>query len=101
MIVDITFVQQSTVLDVDFSTEQEFRACFEAGQELEVDFGTVTQIGDADLDPYTGDYQITPQLESQTLETAQKYMVKDMEVNEIPIYSVSNNSGGTTVVIGG
>lgn len=100
MTLEVVFAPILADLTVEFSSGQEFLACLETGQELEVDFGAVSQIGDVDLDPYRGDYQVRPQLDAQTLETAQKYMVKDMEIEKIPIYAVSNNSGGTTVTIG-
>lgn len=56
--------------------------------------------GASEHDYYNGEYEITPQIESQTLLTAQKYMSDDVTVKEIPYYSVSNTSGGNTVYIG-
>lgn len=50
---------------------------------------------------YTGPYEVTPNLNAQTLETAGQLMREDVTIKPIPIYEVSNNSGGTTVIIGG
>lgn len=54
-----------------------------------------------DAPTYDGPYAVTPSLNEQMLETAQKMMSDNVTVKEIPIYVVSNNSGGTTVIIGG
>ena len=51
------------------------------------------------LEVYTGDYDITPTVDGQTLETAQMLMSDDLTVNAIPFYEVGNNSGGNTVYI--
>lgn len=50
--------------------------------------------------PYTGSYEITPKVIAQSLETAEKYMQKDLTVKAIPYYDVSNPSGGNTIYIG-
>lgn len=50
---------------------------------------------------YNGPYSVEPRSDSdQTLETAQKYMKRDVTVKKIQYAEVSNNSGGTTVTIG-
>lgn len=53
-----------------------------------------------EADPYTGAYEITPAVESQTLPTAQKLMTQDMQIKAIPYFETSNNSDGKTVYIG-
>ena len=50
---------------------------------------------------YKGSYEVTPDLNAQTLETAGQLMREDVTIKPIPIYEVSNTSGGTTVIIGG
>lgn len=52
-----------------------------------------------DVPEYEGPYEVTPQVEAQTLETAGKIMKNDVAVKAIPIYEVSNTSGGSTVYI--
>lgn len=54
-------------------------------------------IGDAE--PYEGEYSVLPLPEQQTLSTAKKYCVEDITIKSIPFYEVTNDSGGTTVVI--
>jgi len=61
----------------------------------------VIYIPDQDIPSYSGPYEVKPALESQTLETEGLLMRQDVTVEQIPIYIVSNNSGGDTVIIGG
>ena len=49
---------------------------------------------------YAGPYSVTPQTTVQVLETEGKAMSKNVTVNEVPRYEVSNGHG-ITVVIGG
>lgn len=49
---------------------------------------------------FEGPYEVTPKLEEQTIPTASKVMRNDMKIKEIPIATVSNSSGGNTVIIG-
>ena len=48
---------------------------------------------------YAGNYTVVPKVEKQVLKTKQKVMTADLTVTEIPVYEVSNTSGGTTVYI--
>ena len=51
---------------------------------------------------YDGEYVVTPKArEDQILETKGKQMAENVTVKEIPVYRVSNNSGGQTVYIAG
>ena len=51
-------------------------------------------------DFYEGEYIITPSVESQTLETADRLMKDNLEILAIPYFEVSNEYGNT-VIIGG
>jgi hypothetical protein len=51
-------------------------------------------------EPYVGDYEITPKITAQKLETCDKVMRDDLTINAIPYAEVSNVSNGTTVTIG-
>lgn len=53
-----------------------------------------------DLPDYDGEYAITPSVAAQTLETANKTLREDIEINPIPYYDVSNEFG-RTIYIGG
>lgn len=48
---------------------------------------------------YDGPYEVTPSLQETILATNNKMMDDDVCVHEIPVYRVSNPSGGTTVII--
>lgn len=72
---------------------------------------SVTPLQEIDVEPdaiinvlpfpvYEGEYEVTPKVTEQTLQTAQKILEEDMHVKQIPYFEVSNNSGGNTVFIG-
>lgn len=48
---------------------------------------------------YEGSYEVTPKLEEQILQTAEKVMTNDLKIKEIPYAEVTNPAGGTTVII--
>ena len=50
---------------------------------------------------YSGDYEVTPKVKEQILETAKKTMKEDMKVLAIPFSLVDNTAGGQTITIGG
>lgn len=49
---------------------------------------------------YEGEYEVTPRLFVQSLDTDGKLMRDDVTVYEIPITRTTNPSGGQTVLIG-
>lgn len=51
-------------------------------------------------DIYDGEYEVTPDFNTQTLETENKSMHDDVTVHPIPVHRTSNPYG-TTVFIGG
>ena len=52
-------------------------------------------------DIYEGSYEVTPRLHDPvTLETAEKLMVDDVTIHEIPITRTTNPQNGITVLIG-
>ena len=51
--------------------------------------------------PYYGEYTVTPKVQMQTMETADKYMTDNVTILAIPYYSVDNQKNGQTVIIGG
>ena len=52
------------------------------------------------IDEYTGSYDVTPNVDPQTLETKDKKMLDDVTIRKIPYYEVSNIYDGTTIYIG-
>ena len=48
---------------------------------------------------YNGDYEVTPKVNEQSLQTKDKRMIDDVKIKSIPFFEVNNNSGGSTVYI--
>lgn len=64
---------------------------------FKISFGEVIQGGCFPY--YDGEYTVTPKPTSQTLETANKSMRQNVEIEEVPYAEVSNPEGGKTVNI--
>ena len=92
MIIKVKFTEITKNIPVKFA---------ESGGTLHAKMGeihTVTEyIGG---EKYTGEYEVTPKVEAQTMPTKDKVLIEDMTVNAIPYFDVSNSSGGSTVFIG-
>jgi hypothetical protein len=73
----------------------------ELGSTFGVEFDNVvtTVIESDDVPRYSGDYDVTPRVGEQVLPTRNKLMIDDMTIKAIPVYKVSNTSGGVTVYI--
>lgn len=91
MILDVVFQLDQALVSVDFS---------EGTHQINIDFGEIHKVGNDDIPIYDGSYEVTPTLNDQSLATAGHLMAEDLMIEPIPIYVVSNNSGGTTVTIG-
>ena len=64
--------------------------------------GFVTASSGGGSPPYTGEYDVTPQVQSDiVLYTRNKQMAENVLVRKIPQHEVSNISGGKTLIIGG
>lgn len=50
---------------------------------------------------FNGPYEVTPKINSQTIETKDKLMAKNISVKSIPYYEVTNSYNGLTIIIGG
>lgn len=88
-------------LDVAFDRNaQHFAVAFSESGRFKAGFGQIQAVTEyVGGDPYSGAYEITPKVEAQTMPTKNKVMVEDVTVKAIPVYRVSNTSGGTTVYI--
>lgn len=89
----INFVLRFEEKDLGFRTHFE-----ESKQGFVTHFGEVVN---AEYPLYEGEYEVTPKVVPQTLETANKSMASDVVVLEIPYYEVDNAFQGQTVIIGG
>jgi hypothetical protein len=90
MRVDVEFKEIKGEFDLQLNeSESSFDAIFEHYQ------------GGADaVEAYDGEYEVTPRIEAQTLQTAEKLMVNDVTVHAIPYAEVTNTAGGITATIG-
>ena len=66
----------------------------------EIEFLGVT-VTHLEGDIYDGPYDVTPDFDEQTLETALKTMRDDVTVEAIPVHRTDNPAGGRTIFIGG
>ena len=85
----VSFDEIDSALDVNFiQTHCTFKA----------DFGEVVLVKTDDV--YEGEYNVTPRVYQQVLETKDKLMLDDVTVEVIPLSKVINPSNGYTVTIG-
>ena len=86
--------------DVKFAGSDDFVAEFTGTESPNFKAGMgevhVVTVGAA---PYDGPYNVTPKIDPQTLKTKDKLMADDVKIKAIPVFRVSNTSGGTTVYI--
>lgn len=47
---------------------------------------------------YDGDYEVTPTTNPQTLETATKVMLQNVQINKIPYFETANEYGDTVYI---
>lgn len=66
--------------------------------EISVEFGAVTTIESVNIPIYTGTYTVTPKTEAQVMQTANKKMLDDVSIREIPFYRVGNDTGDTVYI---
>ena len=62
------------------------------------DFGEIQEVI-VNVEMYKGQYEVTPKLEEQVLNTKNKTLNKDMTIKSIPIHETRNDSGGYTLHI--
>lgn len=51
-------------------------------------------------DSYQGEYNVVPDIVEQELQTANKLMNNNVVIAKIPLWEVSNDANGETVIIG-
>lgn len=88
---DFNFVESTQSFDFNFS---------EDAKSFNANFGQIQYLTEyVGGEPYDGEYVVTPKVVEQTLPTKDKVLVDDITIKEVPVYRVSNPSGGTTVYI--
>lgn len=91
MILKVEFQENDSILKVSFA---------ENSTTIQADFGELFQIENTEFPYYEGSYSVVPAVSEQVLETARHIMSKNLVIEKIPFYKVSNNKGGDTVTIG-
>lgn len=101
MIIDVQFVENDASFVALFEeNDASFPTIFEESDTtFNAYFGELIKVYD-DVPQYEGTYEVTPKVTEQTLPTAQKFLARDVTIEKIPYFEVSNNSGGTTASIG-
>ena len=99
--VNVAFAENASSVDVAFaeSSTRFVILLAENEQRMPVDIGEGYG-GAAYYPQYTGEYEVTPKVVAQSLKTAQKVLKKDVTINAIPYFDVSNPAGGQTIYIG-
>ena len=69
-------------------------------QSFNVEFDSVIIMEYREFPYYEGNYEVTPDVLEQKLDTKQKIMKEDVVVKGIPYLEITNNAGGKTVYIG-
>lgn len=102
MILDIVFAEVRAELAVEFSGDSmDFDVTLDAEEDLMADFGEVNVIVSDAVPRYDGPHEVNPTFTDQVLDTSGLLLEEDIKIESIPLARVSNNSGGTTVIIGG
>ena len=125
MIFEVAFQEQKALIDISVLDKQErFKSlfssnmlllnakfkesnqrthvqCTDVSDDILVKFDDLYVMHDSETEPYEGPYTVTPKVQSQILETKNRYLDKNVSVLEIPYAAVSNPSGGLTITIGG
>jgi hypothetical protein len=92
MKLSVQFVENDKMLSVSFNEfEQGFNVSFDNYQAVTEFIGAL----------YEGEYEVTPKVTEQTMETKEKVMAENVTILAIPYYDVGNTAGGSTVFIGG
>lgn len=52
------------------------------------------------IERYDGEYEVRPKVEEQSLPTKNKLLSEDVNIEGIPYFETTNESGGYTVIIG-
>lgn len=94
---DLDFGLVANSIDVN-DVEMMYMDLVTEDEILNIDFGIVME-RDIQHDYYDGSYEVTPKINAQSLNTAEKVMREDLKVKSIPYYEVDNTKG-TTIFIG-
>lgn len=96
----INFLEVNPILQVNFvQTECQFNIDFSSTNcSFKTDFNEKILVKLEDT--YEGPYNVIPRVYTQTLQTQDKILTKNVEVEIIPLVKVTNHSNGYTAIIG-
>ena len=84
--------------DIEFEDDSCFCIDFTDDNCFSLDLGELTIIDS--LDYYDGEYEVTPDKNSQVLMTSQKSLLTNIFIHPIEYKVIDNDAGGQTVIIG-
>lgn len=96
-IIDTNYITLEAVLDS--SKDYMIRAELQPVNVIEAEVTIPRVVGNVYPD-YTGEYEVIPRFEDQSLPTTDTVLHADVLVKEIPAYEVPNIGGGLTITIG-
>lgn len=76
----VNFLEQS--MEIAFEADDSFEALFSEGETFDCEFNMGG--GGRSADEYHGSYEVTPSLQTQTLNTKDKILLNNVKVNPIP-----------------
>ena len=96
-IIDTNYI----VLEATLDNTKDYRieAVLNPGRTIEAEVTVPRVVGNIYPD-YTGEYEVTPKFEDQTLPTTDTVLHADVLVKEIPVTEVGNLGGGYTITVG-
>lgn len=96
-IIDTNYITLEAVLDG--SKDYRIQAQLQPVNVIEAEVTIPRVVGNVYPD-YTGEYEVIPRFEDQSLPTTDTVLHADVLVKEIPAYEVPNIGGGLTITIG-
>ena len=75
------------------------RLKFSEDKPFKMGFSEVNLLPGGTGEPYTGEYEITPDFSEHTLQTRYKSMLDNVTVHAIPASEIDNAAGGVTFSI--
>ena len=90
-------MSQCRIIEFDIQVNNELDISLSA-QDNTLDM-TIEHGSGGKLPVYDGEYEVIPKVDAQLLETKNKSMTNDVQIQPIPYSEVSNPEGGVTVNI--
>lgn len=90
----VKFENLNKPIKADFYLQKTvFQTDFESASKIVI-------VDTTELEHYKGNYEVTPKITPQVMQTRNLIMDNDILINKIPYFETGNNFGGNTVYIG-